>query len=194
MRFVLGSPPSTEITIGPSWNALREPSPWAMQALALPVGAALAFAVLYVWVRWAPTPPFAFEGSLKVLVVLALLVAFHEALHALAHPSFGLSRKSAVGFWPSRLLFYAHYEDSMSRNRLIFILLMPTLVLSFLPLLLASSLQIQSGWLLFISCLNALLAGVDILGVLLLLVQVPASATVQNEGYKTYWWQHASKT
>ena len=125
--------------------------------------------------------------------LLALLIAVHEALHALAHPSFGLSRRSVIGFWPSRLLFYAHYEDCLSRNRLIFIFLLPTLVLSFLPLLLATTLDIRSGWLLFISCLNALLAGVDILGVLLLIVQVPASATVQNEGYKTYWLLDASK-
>ena len=192
MRFVLGSPPSSESTIGPSWNALREPGPWVMQALAFPIGATFAFAILYGWARLAPKPSVAFEGLFKVLVVVALLIAVHEALHALAHPSFGLSRRSTVGFWPSRVLFYAHYEDCLPRNRFIFILLLPTLVLSFLPLLLASALNIKSGWLLFIACSNALLAGGDILGVLLLMVQVPASATVQNEGYKTYWL-HASK-
>lgn len=110
-----------------------------MQALALPIGAAFAFAVLYMWARYAPRPSFAFAGSFKILVVLALLITVHEALHALAHPSFGLSRRSAIGFWPSRLLFYAHYEGCLSRDRLIFILLLPTLVLSFLPLLLAST-------------------------------------------------------
>jgi len=66
---------------------------------------------------------------------------------------------------------------------------LPTLVLTFLPLLLAGSFHIRSGWLLVISCLNALLAGGDIFGVLLLMIQVPASARVQNEGYKTYWRQ-----
>ena len=162
-----------------------------MQALALPIGAAIAFAVLYGWGRYAPKPSVAFEGLFKVLIVLALLIAVHEALHALAHPSFGLSRRSAIGFWPSRVLFYTHYEGCLPRNRFVFILLLPTLVLSFLPLLLAGALHIKSGWLLFISCSNALLAGGDILGVLLLMVQVPASATVQNEGYKTYWLQHA---
>lgn len=162
-----------------------------MQALATPIGVALAIAVLVAWGRYAPKPTLEFEDWFKVAAVLALLIAVHETLHALAHPSFGFSHRSVIGFWPSRILFYAHYEECLSRNRLIFVCLLPTLVLSLLPPLLASTLQIRSGWLLFVSCANALLARGDIFGAFLLVAQVPASATVRNEGYRTYW-RHAT--
>lgn len=46
-----------------------------MQALATPIGVALAVAVLVAWGRYAPKPAIAFEDWFKVAVVLALLLA-----------------------------------------------------------------------------------------------------------------------
>lgn len=189
VRVNLGPPPSS-CNAGPAWTALREPGPWALQAAALPVGAAFAVAMLYGWARFAPARLPTSEGTLLPFGMMLVLIATHEWLHAIAHPSFGLAPRTVVGFWPSRLLFYAHYEGCLSRNRMIMVFLLPTLVLTLLPLLLASAWHIQSGWLVFISSLNALLAGVDVCGALLLLAQVPASARVRNHGYKTYWQHH----
>lgn len=186
MRLALGPPPSSSL-LGPTWTALREPGPWAMQALAVPLGWVLALGVLYAWARLAPARlPLSADGWVLFGAAL-LLILIHEALHAIAHPSFGLARQTVIGIWPSRMLVYAFYDGGMSRNRMILVLLLPTLVLTLLPLLLAVAWQFQSGWLILASSLNALLSGIDVCGALLLAAQVPSLAQVQNEGYKTYW-------
>jgi hypothetical protein len=192
MRFTLGPPPSS-CTVGPAWTALKEPGPWAMQAVAVPVGAALAVAALGGWVCIAPVSLPRSEGTLVLIGWLCVLIPAHEWLHAVAHPSFGLTPQTVVGFWPSRLLFFAHYDGCLSRNRLILVFLLPTLVLTLLPVLLATVWRIHSDWFVFVSSLNALIAGVDVCSVLLLISQVPVSARVQNEGYKTYWQQYPAE-
>jgi len=50
--------------------------------------------------------------------------------------------------------------------------------------------QSSAGWVAFISSFNALLACGDVLGVALLLFQIPANATVRNQGWRTYWKEH----
>ena len=37
-------------------------------------------------------------------------VVIHELIHASLHPEHGRSHSSILGFWPSRLLFYAHFD------------------------------------------------------------------------------------
>jgi hypothetical protein len=194
MRLILGPPPAPDHELWWSdWTPLREPGPWTLNAIAVPIGAFFAYAVLVSWGRWTPFHSFTVEHSLVLLVQLALLFAVHEVLHALAHPGLGLERDSIIGFWPTRLLFYAHYEGCLSRNRLIFVYLLPTISLTFLPLLLAGVSGIGNNWLMLLSATNALVAGGDLLGAALLFVQVPAAAQVRNHGYKTYWQKAASE-
>ncbi|MFO0898325.1 MAG: DUF3267 domain-containing protein [Pirellulales bacterium] len=92
--------------------------------------------------------------------------------------------------WPSRLLFYAHYCGPLSRDRFLAVLVMPLLVITGLPLLLAAL-----GWLpawstpvlASFSIWNALFACGDMVGLLLILAQIPRRAIVQNQGWRTYW-------
>jgi len=78
----------------------------------------------------------------------------HELSHALVHPKAGLSPHSILGFWPSRVSFYANYDGEMSRNRLIAILLMPLLTISIVPLLVSAVIQVSSGWVAFFFCIQ----------------------------------------
>ena len=123
------------------------------------------------------------------LLVIALvgLTVIHELLHAVVHPMKGLSPRTVLGFWPSTLMFYAHYDGEVSRNRLIAILLTPLIIISIVPLVVAAVVQVTSGWAAFLSCFNAVLACVDMLGVAMLLFQVPRTAVVRNQGWKSYW-------
>ena len=94
---------------------------------------------------------------------------------------------TVLGCWPSRLAFYAHYTGELSRNRFLAILLLPTLVISGAPLLLAIIVQSSSGWLAFVSIFNAAAACGDLFGAGVVLAQIPSTAKVRNQGWTTYW-------
>jgi hypothetical protein len=189
MRFHLGAIPSSPDFLPESpWKPLREPAPWLFQFIAFPVGIITAALVTVLWFVITPlqaaTPKVSWPAF---LLWFAGIVVVHELIHAAVHPMTGRSPRSILGFWPSRLLFYAHYDGSLPRNRFVAILLMPLLIISFTPLLIAVATQITSGWLAFISSFNALLACGDMLGAGMVLFQIPADAVVRNQGWRTYW-------
>ncbi len=202
MRFHLGPLPAVEeFTTDPAWRPIREPGPVAMQCLAVPIGIGLAALVFYGW--WhaplpaavhhprhhAPSP--AAVRILELLLFFVLLIAVHELLHAVVHPKFGLSRATILGFWPRTCLFYAHYLGELTCNRFLLVLALPTLILTALPLALAAGGLLPPSplrqWAFYTSLVNAMAAGGDFLGILLLFAQVPGAARVQNQGWRTYW-------
>lgn len=161
-----------------------------MQLFALPIGVGLFLPVGALWIWATPLPTDFFDSpSFPILALpsLVALVAVHELIHAMVHPQGGKSDKTVVGFWPSRLLFYAAYDGELTRNRFIAILAMPTLVLTVLPLLLAIVTR-QSHWLVaWLSSMNVLFACGDVFGILLLAFQIPARTVCHNSGWRTYW-------
>ena len=159
-----------------------------MQLLALPIGVATAAIVGFLWFR--TTPLAEITGTLSIpafLLSFAGIIVVHELIHAAIHPMSGRSPHSILGLWPSRMLFYAAYTGELTRNRFVAILLMPLVVISFLPLLIATAAQVTSGWAAYVSAFNALLACGDIFGAGMVLVQVPGTAIVRNQGWRTYW-------
>jgi hypothetical protein len=188
MRFHIGPIPSNpDFAPDQTWTALREPTPWVMQLFALPVGIALGAAVLGIWLWGTPIDAASFEAPWACLLALLALVPAHELIHFAMHPRKGGPESSVLGFWPSRVLFYAHYFGELSRTRFIAILLMPLLVLTVLPLIVCCILGKASTILIVVSTINALAACGDVFGVLVLLFQVPARAVVRNQGWRTYW-------
>ena len=192
MRFHLGAvPTSPDFAPDVSWKPLREPSPWLAQFIALPIGVVTAALVAVLWFAITPLRDDQFPSSLLMFLLLyAGILVVHELIHAAVHPLAGRSEYSIIGFWPSRMVAYAHYDGELSRNRFIAILLMPLLVLSVLPLIVAAALQSASGWVAFVSFFNALLACVDLLGAGVVLFQIPVHAIVRNQGWRTYWREH----
>jgi hypothetical protein len=159
-----------------------------MQFLALPIGIAAAAGVAALWIMATPLGEAAWKLSASAfLLSLAGIIVVHELIHAAVHPLQGRSAHSILGLWPSRILFYAAYTGELTRNRFIAILLMPLAVISFVPLLVAAVVQMTSTWLAFVSAFNALLACGDILGAGMVWWQVPATAIVRNQGWRTYW-------
>lgn len=190
MRFHLGAvPKSSDFTPdASSWTPLSEPSPWLAQLIALPIGAIAVFLVTMLWFLITPLRDITPTVSLAAfLLSFAGIVVVHELTHVLVHPRAGRSANSIVGFWPSRVLFYAHYDGELSRNRFVGILLAPLAIISIVPLLIAAVAQIGSGWAAFVSAFNALLSCGDILGAGLVLSQIPSTQSVRNQGWRTYW-------
>jgi len=155
--------------------------------LALPFGVIAAAMVTGLWFLVTPLRDITPTMSLPtVLLSFAGLVVVHELIHALAHPMAGLSSQSILGFWAA-LGFYAHYDGEMSRNRLVACLLMPFLIISIVPLLVAAVTQVASGWVALVSAFNALCACADLLLAGSVLVQIPATAIVRFQSWRIFW-------
>jgi hypothetical protein len=158
-----------------------------------PIGIVAAVVVAVLWLAITPlqvrdvTSTMSWPGF---LVSFAGIVVVHELLHAAVHPMSGRSPHSTVGFWPWGILFYAHYDGEVTRNRFLAILLMPLFVISFFPLLVAAVAQIAWGWVAFISIFNAFLACADILIAGMVLFRAPATAIVRDQGGRFYWREH----
>ena len=192
MRFQLGAiPNSPDFVPDGSWRPLRQaPAPMIENLLALPIGLVAAGIVVALWFLVTPLRDITPALSLPAyLLLIAGFVVVHEFIHALVHPMAGLSPRSIMGFWAA-LGFYAHYDGEMSRNRLVACLLMPLLLISIVPLLVSAVTQVTSGWVAFVSALNALGACVDILLAGSLLFQVPATAIVRFKSWRIYWREH----
>jgi hypothetical protein len=191
MRFTFGGiPDPKDFVPDKTWKPLCEPNPWVMQLFAIPLGIVAFIAVGALWCYATPFKKGLFEsvGSLAaVLFSLVILIIVHEIIHALVHPHWGKSEQRILGLWPSRLLFYAHYDGELTRNRFITILAMPAIVITFIPLIVAMVLNLFSSLIAWLSTWNILFACGDLFGIILLLFQVPSSAICRNQGWRTYW-------
>jgi len=187
MKFVRGAIPEDPQfePIEEGWNAIREPDPVWMQVYAIPifvVTGALLFGAIVL------ATPISWRAVMNwLLPAFLLMIPLHELIHALANPRFGMTPRTLVGVWPSRLLFYAHYEGELSRNRFLAILAAPLIVLTILPLLLCIVTQWNAPMLAAIALANGLGAAGDLLGFGLVLAQIPRRAMVRNKGWRSYW-------
>jgi hypothetical protein len=197
MRFCCGKIPE-EVGFDPAkqgWTPIKEPSPWVAQLCALPIG---FIVVIGLWFCWKPAFSYAsddsstfaaiFENSISfALLIFGGTIIIHELIHAAAHPLSGLSPKTILGVWPAKLLFYAHYEGTLSRNRFALILFAPFAALSLLPLLVCAGLGFFLPILFLVSIFSGVSACVDLLGTILILWQLPSCAVVRNLGWRTYY-------
>lgn len=91
------------------------------------------------------------------------------------------------------------YEDAVSRNRFLAILVSPYLALVWIPVILLAltgpSVPIKYVQILILVALvNSALPAGDIMGFFLIASQVPSSACVKNKGWKSYWVQRTPRT
>ena len=194
MRFHLGDIPySPDFVPDASWKPLKQPSPWMALLAAYPIGIVAAGMVTVLWLAITPfqlqdvTSTMSLRGF---LFSFAGMVVVHELIHLVVHPMSGRSPHSIVGAGGPTTGVYAHYAGEMTRNRFVAILLMPLVIISFVPLLVAAVAQVSSGWIAFISAFNALVACLDTLDAGLVLFQIRATATVRCRGLRIYWREH----
>lgn len=199
MRFHYGGiPTSDDFHPGETgWTKLREPAPWLMMWLSLPLGIVAAIAVAWAWVMLGKVQPGvsfqarsmveAFGALAAALAALMALIAVHELLHAAAMPDFGLSRQTIIGVWPSHGMFYAHHDGPLTKERFLVVFLMPLLVISVLVPAACMLAGWKPAWLALLTILNALFACGDLFGVLLIFFQVPSGAICRNQGWMTWW-------
>jgi len=114
MRFRLGSVPADpEFSPDSSWRPLREPTLWVLQLVAFPLGVVAFIAVGGLWILVTPLRLISFDSVWLLLIAFVGIVPIHELIHTAVHPRSGRSRNSTLGFWPSRMVFYAHYDGEL---------------------------------------------------------------------------------
>jgi hypothetical protein len=135
-----------------------------------------------------PPPPLG-----AVFLVLLLYIPLHELMHLIWHPRQGLSDKSILVLWPSKLRFGVYYEGCMSRTRWLIMRMSPLVVLSLIPAILLAFFQnvpynnfLQTS-LEVLMVVNGVGSGGDVIAVILVLFQVPLSGVMCFRGGRAYW-------
>jgi hypothetical protein len=208
MRFHFGAVPDDPIfhPEAEGWSPIREPGPWMIQFIAMPVVFVLAFfsfGLLYlVFPREllsSQTLPASMLCAPAWIWMMIFLIPVHEFLHAVCQPGWGFSSNSVIGFWPSKVLFYAHYEGAMPRNRFLLVLAMPYIVLGLVPIPVIAVSQILGLTsftvvaLAYLSLIGSVLACGDAVAFWVIISQIPSAATARNKGWKIYWKLEGSR-
>jgi hypothetical protein len=130
---------------------------------------------------------------LITLVVLAIYIPLHEVLHLLLQPGWGRSNLSVIVLWPAKLRFGVYYEGCMSRRRWLAMRLTPLVFLSVLPACMLALSQIQplspklEVGLSILMVVNALGSGGDVIAAILVVSQVPSTASLCFQSGRAYW-------
>lgn len=194
MRLHFGSiPESTAVQPGETWVAAKEPPAWLVRwVLSGPVSILLAFLALAAVIRYTElsSDGISFAGF---FIVYVALIPVHELIHVAAHPDRGLSRQTVVGFWPAKLVFFAHYEGTRSKSNLMLGLIAPFLFLTLVPLAASIAFGWRSWAIGTAVVLNAAVSSIDVLGFFFVLMGVPTGAVVHNRGWYTYWKRAGGK-
>jgi len=200
MRFIFGMLPDdpTFDPAGAGWKIVASSTtsrPGLLVIFSL-AGAAVFLAAIAAWSVWVPN---AWHGAFTeayplgtFLVCVAIGIVIHESLHLFAHPFFGLSAQSVVGFWPKMMAPYVSFDGQMTRNRLLLVSLTPFLALSVLPFLLAVFAGYSNTYVALLAIINASASIWDIHLAIVAATSIPADATVRaHSGY--LWWHKVDR-
>jgi hypothetical protein len=188
MRLKIGRiPEMAEAPAEDGWLKLREPPMWVVTSvISLPIGLVLAFIAAVLVIRYTEITTEGLTGA-GLIAVYVVTIAVHELIHASINPDRGLSERTTLGFWPSRLTFYVHYEGTRSKRNHMLCLLAPFLLLSVL-LFVASHYFGWSSWIPgAVIILNAAVSSADVFNFFITMFGVPNSSQLRNRGWDTYW-------
>jgi hypothetical protein len=196
MNFRWGAPPnsiSDDALASGEWSRILFPPVWVLHLSALPVGGIMALLPFAAWVRFGPKFSIDFAPPLHVLAAAVMTVTIGVWLQALTQAGTGPSSRRGVGFWPSRLLVYVFRLDPSSKRRFLSQFFVPALALTLTPLLAGLIFRIESGWLLFVSCLAVLCFGQNLLLGVWVAIKVPKGSAMAGRGLQLYWRSGASE-
>jgi hypothetical protein len=170
-----------------NWIPCKEPKPWVSTWL-ISIPLSLLLAIIFTVMLFKLTP-FDLQGltPYKLVLLYVGVIVAHEAIHAMMQPDRGTSVRTTLGFWPSHLVFYAHYDGERSRANFLFGLVSPFLLLSVVPMLLAIALQTSAWWVGALILGNAVASSVDLFGFFAVLLGTPKDSQLINNGWYTYW-------
>lgn len=207
MRIYLNRVPETKgfQPAAQGWHAIRQPGASLSHALAglvglaIPFGLCVGLSMLSYLARGdqaADTASNSAADWAAVGLVLLIFIPLHEWLHMTLHPDGGRSDRTCLVIWPGKLHFGVYYEGCMSRTRWLAMRAAPLLALTLLPAcVLAAWRAMPSTFSVFLQVLmlvNGIGSGGDVVAMLLILFQLPASAHICFRGGRAYWRPQAA--
>jgi hypothetical protein len=175
-RALLSSVPlmllNVAIMAGVLWLAVPEPLNRVIRSFLSPFGGSFSVVIGL---------PDLVTGALALI----LLMLAHELLHLAFFPGLLHSEKTYLGITYAGV--YVNTEEELTRKRFFIISIAPFIVLSVLLPLVLGFTGLLYSWLVFMALLNALGSSMDLMGLLLLIRQVPPGARIRNAGMDTYW-------
>ena len=191
MRFNLGPLPENEefSPLETGWRRVKDPSPLLLHVLAVPTAVAIMVLTYLCCRAFVGLDEFRLDRINMNLVywTIAALIPIHEVVHAISTPSYGMSDKTVVGFWPRKILPYAIHTDALTRTQILWFVLMPLLVLTVLPATVMCLFRLDLPVLYYFILINAGCSAGDVVQVPVFLSQVPRHALVRNKGCESYW-------
>ncbi len=189
MNFIIGKMPEKPNFDPKSegWTPIKTPSIWTTQLLGLTIGLLFSFIIGILWYFLAPLDNFEKEIGFSVFAWMVGVMILHELVHATLHPGYGLSSKSYLGFWPSKLVLFAYYDGFITKKRYLILVIAPFVVISVVPLVFCIAVRHNSSVAFILSIANTMFASIDLLMFFLILFGAPSNSLVQNNGWKTYF-------
>lgn len=174
------------------WTPLREFSIRDFQKRAIPLCLFNTALFGFLWLFFTPVSQAMGKAPVPGMIflnfsILVVVIVIHELIHALVHPGLGLSGKTVIRFWPSKMFVCTYYLGEITRNRSIAVQSMPVVVLSVLPLLAAIIMQTAPLWLAYTSIVNAFIASGDIVAVVMTIRELPGNSIIRTTGWNGYY-------
>lgn len=122
---------------------------------------------------------------LIALVIAVLMEVIHGLIHLLLIPNFNKSDNTYLGF--TYFGGYVYTTDVLLKSRACLIYIAPFIVLSIILNVVSGLLGLYNIPLMLFILFNSIESGTDILPLILILLQVPKSAKIVNNGTHTYF-------
>lgn len=119
------------------------------------------------------------------LVYVIVTIFIHELIHLAFVPYFLTSDKAFLGI--TYFGGFAYSEEVLSKSRFTLVLLAPFVVISIILPGILGALNLLNPLVEFLILSNRMGSCVDMLGLILILIQVPAGAYLTCNGTRTYW-------
>lgn len=132
------------------------------------------------------------KGLLTAALILIFTTPVHELLHAFSTPGWGISAKTILGLRQYRGLWtpYVSFDGEQPLWRFLLTWLAPTLLLTFLPLMVVTLIPLETSYraaLGFLAFFNIALSGGNLVLALWFSKSLPLQASVQQVGWRLYW-------
>jgi hypothetical protein len=203
MRIQWGSPPATTVRVEEPQigTPIRQPGKWASAILAslagifllvVPVAVLFGFSFLHQGVQSSSSGNMDAGAWMAVALAFFLCIIAHELLHAALCPDFGRSDSTILFIDLKKMQFGAYYEGAISRTRWLFMRLFPILGLTILPLAVwlaayGGLTNAAEAFLMVLVITKSLGSGADLVAAVIVLLQVPASGTLNFYRGRAYW-------
>ncbi len=126
------------------------------------------------------------SGLTTLVIALVVVVACHEMLHFVVLPR-AMRQKATLELHLGLGGFVVSINGEISQRRLLLVQFAPLVLMTVVPVLVATIFAEPASWLLLIATLNALLSGADLVSGSMLIKQVPWNAVVRLEGNSGEW-------